>query len=66
MTSRYFSDLASAKKIKMKLSKNKDKSKNIRYNLVPEIVKVTLADGKVEIIDLRKKKYMKSDEIQQQ
>jgi hypothetical protein len=56
MTSRYFSDLASAKKIKIKLSKNKDKSKNIRYNLVPEIVKVTLANGKVETIDLRKKK----------
>jgi len=56
MTSRYFPDLASAKKIKLKLSKNKDKSKNIRYNLVPEIVKVTLADGKVETIDLRKKK----------
>jgi len=56
MTSRYFADLASAKKIRIKLSKNKDKSKNIRYNLVPEIVKVTLADGKVEIIDLRKKK----------
>ena len=66
MTSRYFPDLASAKKIKIKLSKNKDKSKNISYNLVPEIVKVTLADGKVETIDLRKKKYMKSDEIQQQ
>ena len=56
MESKYFSDLTSAKKIKIKRSKNKDKSKNIRYNLVPEIVKVTLANGKVETIDLRKKK----------
>lgn len=56
MVSRYFSDLTSAKKIKIKRYKNKDKSKNIHYNLVPESIEITLPNGTVETFYRGKKK----------
>jgi hypothetical protein len=56
MSLEYVSDLTSAKKIKIKRSKNKDKGKNIRYHLVPESIEITLQNGTVETFYRGKKK----------
>jgi hypothetical protein len=56
MTLEYFSDLTSAKKIKIKRSKYKDKNKNTRYHLVPESIEITPAKGKAKTITFQKNK----------